>query len=131
MAKCKVFFIRKGAKNMAKAGGKATADVLVLVDNQDDTVSIFGQDSQGAQVDISSVATLAVTSGDTTVLTVDPPTGMTFQMHGVKPGHSDVAITATWNDGSIGPFSATLPCDIIAGPATSLVIVPGVPVARP
>ncbi|MDE2100651.1 MAG: hypothetical protein KGL39_25630 [Patescibacteria group bacterium] len=35
--------------------------------------------------------------------------------------------TATWNDGSIGPFKFTLPVNMVSGGATGIVIQPGIP----
>lgn len=124
------FTARKGKPGM-KAGPAKVGDVqdtFVLVDNGDDTCTVLGVSKAGNEVDISSVATLAVSSDNTGVLTTDPPTGMTFAMHAVGPvGHANVNATVTWNDGSIGPFDATLPVDVIAGGPTGVKIVPGTP----
>ena len=50
-----------------------------LQDNQDGSFTILGVDAAGAQVDISTVASLtpAPISTNTDVLTVDAPAGMT------------------------------------------------------
>lgn len=125
----KVALVKKGA---AKAA--AAAD-FVFVDNQDDTCTVFGVDSAGNQADISAVATIAVTSSDTGIVTVDPPSGVTFAMHAVGPLSTpgspvQVSVTATWNDGSKGPFSFTLPVDVVAGPVGGVVIVPGTPTSH-
>ena len=120
---------------LAAGHPKHDASDFVFVDNQDDTCSVIGQDAGGNPVDISAVATLSVSSSDTTIVTVDPPTGMTFAMHAVGkvsvPG-SPVQITAkaTWNDGSIGPFTFVLPVDVISGGATGIKIVPGTPTSH-
>lgn len=136
MAKFSVCLVKKSAhrKMASKAPGvKAVGSAFTFVDNEDDSVSVQGSDAGGNPVDISAVASIAVVSSDLTVLTVDPPVGTTFKMHGLKPGHSDVAVTATWNDptAGIGPFAATLPCDVTAGGVSGLVITPGVPTPRP
>ena len=119
---------KSGLKKSAGKPGPVKAGDFILVDNQDDTCTVQGTDAGGNPVDISSVATITAASSDTSKLTVDPPSGMTFAMHAVGPlGHSDVTVVATWNDGSIGPFTATLPVDIIAGGPTGIQIVPGTP----
>ena len=135
MANCKVTKMTQtaGAKPAAIKAGASVAD-FVLIDNQNDTCSIFGVDAGGQQVDISSVATLAVTSSDPTIITVTV-TGMTFKMVATGklsvPGTPvNLVATATWTAGGVGPFSFTLPCDVVAGAVTGIVIVPGTPVAN-
>ena len=122
----------KSAPSKAPKGFKAVD--FVLQDNGDDTATVFGVDSLGNQLDISALATLtpAPTSSDLTIITVDPPSGMTFAMHAV--GKLSVAgtpvqitATATWNDGSAGPFTFTLPVDVVSGGPTGILIVPGTP----
>jgi hypothetical protein len=131
--------IKKSALPTARAGAaKATATApksvsdFVLVDNENDTLTIMGIDAAGNPVDISSVATIAASTSDPTILTADPPTGMTVKMTAVgklsTPGAPVVlTVVATWNDGSVGPFTATLPVDVVAGGPTGILIVPGVP----
>jgi hypothetical protein len=114
-----------------RVGAAPVAD-FVFVDNGDDTCTVNGLDSVGNPVDISTVATLTVTSDTVGTITVDPPTGMTFAMHAVGPLSTpgtpvQITAVATWNDGSLGPFTFTLPVDVIAGAAGAIVIVPGTP----
>ncbi len=134
MAKVKVSLAKKskGLKAAAK-GAKAAGAEFVFQDNEDSSCTVFGIDAAGAQVDISSVATLTVTSSDPATISVDPPAGATFVMHGLKPSTSTVNIdvSATWLDASIGPFNFTLPCTTTGGPATGIVVIPGTPVVRP
>ena len=99
-----------------------------LVDNGDTTCTVRGIDKVGNPVDIFGVATIAVTSSDPSKVTVDPPKDLTFGMHAVGPlTASPVVINtvATWNDGSIGPFSFDLKVTTVAGPAGDIVVVPG------
>ncbi len=133
----KVTLVKKGNLKRAvpqKASAAAPVIDFELQDNGDDTCTVFGVSGAGNRLDISGVATLTPppTSSDTTILTVDAPAGMTFAMHAVgklsTPGTTvNVVATATWTDGSIGPFSFTLPVDVVAGGATGILIVPGVP----
>src|SRR5437016_255731 len=131
MSKFTVSLTKKptGAARRSNPAAKNTAVVAFnLQDNGDDTLSVFGVDAAGNQVDISSVATLSISSDNTALLTVDAPVGMTSAMHAVGPtGMCNLNATATWNDGSIGPFSFTLPINITSGPAGSIVITPGTP----
>lgn len=125
---------QKAAMHASKAQG-AVLD-FQLQDNGDDTCTLFGVDTAGNRIDISTVATQAPppASSDTTKLTVDTVAGMTFSMHAVGPltdPGAPVQVTdgATWNDGSRGPFTVKLPVDLVTDPtgAVAVVIVPGVP----
>jgi hypothetical protein len=127
----------KGKKPAAADPKHAPVDNFVLVDNEDSTCTVYGVDAAGNQVDISGVATLTPppTSSDPTVIVVDPPVGMTFTMHATgklsTPGNPvQVTATATWNDGSAGPYVFTLPVDVVAGTAGAIVIVPGPPTVQ-
>lgn len=130
MAK-KILPVKKSKPMNIKIGATPVVD-FQFIDNGDDSCTVFGVDGAGNQADISAVATLAVTSSDTTVVTVDAPTGMTFVMHAVgklTAAGSPIQITAvaTWNDGSLGPFSFSLPVDVVAGAISGVTIVPGTP----
>jgi hypothetical protein len=128
-------------KMTAKAAGSKSVSDFVFVDNEDDTVTVMGIDAGGATVDISSVATLTPvpTSSDPSTISLDPPVGMTFKMHGLKPSVPgtpvQITATATWNPVPAqtvpGPFSFVLPCDVTGGPAVGIVIKPGTPITRP
>jgi hypothetical protein len=117
----------QGRMKAAKAG--AAVD-FQIVDNEDDTFTVGGVDAAGAPVDISSVATLDATSGDPSVMSVDPPAGMVVTAHALKPGSVTLTFTATWNDGSIGPFTIDQPVSVTGGPATGLIVTPGTPTVR-
>ena len=130
----KAEFAKKHGAGKSLAPGKPH-DVasFILLDNQDDTCTVVGVSAAGNPVDISAIASLtpAPSSDNAGVLTVDPPSGMTFAMHAVGPvGTANVMATATWNDGSKGPFSFTLPVSVQAGGATGIKIVPGTPTVR-
>lgn len=126
---------KKSAGVTARSGVKAgpIAD-FQFVDNGDSTCTVSGVDAAGNPSDISTVATLAPppTSSDTTLVTVDAPSGMTFAMHAVGPLSTPgspviIAVTATWNDGSLGPFTFDLPVDVVSGGVTGIQVVPGTP----
>lgn len=107
-----------------KPGAPAPAAFELHV-GDDGSVTIFGVNDQSNQVDISGVATLGVVSNNTSIVTVDTPVGMTFNEHAVAVGDAAVTCTATWNDGSIGPFSADDNLSVVAnppGPVTGLSI---------
>lgn len=138
----KVSLVKKSAsagKKVMKASPGVKLGEFQIQDNQDSTCTVFGVDAAGAQLDISAVATLtpAPSSSDPATVTVDPPTGMTFVMHAVGPlttPGTPVLITAvaTWNDGSIGPFTFDLPVEVQKSPSAigGIVIVPGTPTIR-
>jgi hypothetical protein len=110
----------KAAAGNVKAGPLA---VFPLVEGTGDTVTVTGGDSANNPVDISAVATITVVSDTPAVLTVSAPTGMTYTESAPGPvGTANVTITATWNDGSIGPLALTYPVSVSAGPANTLII---------
>ena len=126
-----VKLVKKGGMRASRplAKGQKVGD-FALQDNQDDTFTVLGIDAAGNAVDISAVATLTPppSSSDPSILTVDSPSAMVFAGHTTgKLGHVEITATATWNDGSIGPFSFTLPVDVIPGPVTGVTIQPGTP----
>jgi hypothetical protein len=79
-------------KVLAKSHLSATIVGFCLQDNGDSTITVFGQTASGAgepvppSVDISSMATIAVSSDTPSVLTVDTPEGMTFGYHVAAAG---------------------------------------------
>lgn len=103
---------------------------FVIFDNQNDTFSVQGVDQGGNAVDISGVATITVVSSDPTIGTVATPTGMTFAFSAVAPGATTVTVTATWTDGSVGPFTFDVPVTVSGTAAVGLKVTPGTPVAR-
>ncbi len=128
---CKV--IKKSALKGAApklTKGAAVSPGLVIVDNEDGrTFTVMGTNQAGNPVDISALATLTPppSSSDPTVLTVDPPVGMTSAFHEVgkppKLGTATVSVSATANDGSFGPFTAAMDVTVSAGGPTGITIV--------
>jgi hypothetical protein len=141
MAKPKVSVLKmaagaaKAAPPKKMAAGAVPVD-FVFGDNQDSTCTVFATNSAGDKLSIDGVATLTVSSSDPLTVSVDPPVGATFVMHGLKlsvPGTPvEITVTATWNPpATVGPFSFSLPVDTTAGPAGGIVVVPGTPTTRP
>jgi hypothetical protein len=130
-AALKVTLVKKSQKPSAvakRAVAKAAPVGFTIVDNEDCSFEVFGQDAAGNQIDISSVASLAVSSDTVSVLTVSTPTGMSAIMTAVGPaGTATLTLVATWNDGSVGPFTISWPITVQAGGVTGLTVVPGVP----
>jgi hypothetical protein len=122
--------VRRGLLAIAKKGD--TPNAFQLQDNQDDTFTIFGVSAANPQVDISGVASLSVSSSDSTVVTADVATGMTDKVHGLKAGTSTLTIVASWNDNSVGPFTITVDVTIVADPnkVSGLAINWGTPTVR-
>jgi glycerophosphoryl diester phosphodiesterase len=124
-----VKLVKKTGKFATKAKPKASFTSFAFQDNQDSTCTVMGIDGAGVQTDISGIATLTpVPTSDTpTVATVGTPTGMTFLLQGVAPGTANITVTATWNDGSIGPFVFTLPVTVTTSPVSGITVTPGTP----
>lgn len=130
----KVSLIKKGAAkgSVQKAAPGFKAVEFQFQNNGDSTCTVFGLDAAGNQIEISAVAKLlpVPTSSDSALVTVDPPTGMTFTMHGVGPLSTPgtpvhINVTASWNDNSVGPFVFSLDVDVISGGAVGIIVVPG------
>lgn len=132
MAKFKVSFTKKsGAKAAAAPHASGPVVDFQLLDNQNDSVTIQGASAAGNPIDISTVATITVKSDNESVLTVSTPSGMTYVEKAVgSTGSANVTVTATWNDGSVGPFSISYPVTVTAGPAGGLVVTHGTPIAN-
>lgn len=137
MTKCTIKLVKcTKAQAMAakKAASKAAVSDFQFLDTQDDVLTVQGVDAAGNALDISALATISATSSDTSKISLDSPVGMSVKMHGLVPSvvGSPVTITvvATWNDGSIGPFTMTLPCDVTSGGPVGITITPGTPTIR-
>ncbi len=128
MASCKL--LKKSQGGMKAARGQAKAGDFSLLDNEDDTGTVNGVNAAGNPVDISNVATITVTSDNPAVLSVDPPQGTTFKVHGATPGTCNLSIVATWNDGTVGPFTITEPMTVSAGGPTGVKVDWGTPTVR-
>jgi hypothetical protein len=122
------------------AGVKALPGAFGILPGQSDSFTVVGLDAAGNPVDLSSVASLSnLVSENTAILTVDPAVGMTSTCHTITTapggvpavGSTDVDATATWTDGSDGPFSIVQPVVVAVGPAGSLGIQFGTPVITP
>jgi hypothetical protein len=101
---------------------------ITLQDNGKGLVTMLGTDDAGQQTDISALATLnpAPVSSDTTKLTFGAVAGVTVPYTCLGPlttpgSPIQATFTVAWNDGSIGPFTATANVDIIAGPVSGVV----------
>lgn len=126
----KVSMVKRGKNVTARPAMAIKGDVMNefhFVDNGNGTYAVEGVSAAGNVVDISNVATIAVTSADPSKVAVDPPvSGMTFGLKAVGPVTIDpveISVVATWNDGSVGPFSFTAPATVVAGPAAGVRVV--------
>jgi hypothetical protein len=137
MARIKCRTVKKAqqpSRQMMSASAAASAGPMTefeFIDNGDSTCTVNGVSSAGNPVDISAVATLdpPPVSSDAAKVVVDPPQGMTFAMHAVGPLTNNnpviITTTATWNDGSQGPYSFDLPVEVVPGGAKGIMVVPG------
>ncbi len=124
--KAAVEILKKGTRGPIAPHKKATLSpgVFKLLDGGSGTFTTFGTDQSGSQVDISGVATLTAVS-DNPSLVVDPPAGMVVKMTppATGAGSANVLFTATWNDGSIGPFTFTAQVSWDGGAITGITVV--------
>lgn len=125
MAKIKKVSMRKSAKTFAskspsKADKFGAEGELTLLDHEDGSYTVLGVTLGGNEVDISGVATLEVVSDNESVISIHEITGMFVKTHAAGQGSCKLVNTATWNDGSIGPFVFDLPGTVTLGPAAGL-----------
>jgi hypothetical protein len=112
-----------------KPGAPITGD-FQLVDNGNQSFTVQGIDAAGNPVDLTSTFTLSVSSGDTARVTVGAMTGMTFSLSAVGPltlpgVPAVIAVVATAIPPvTAGPFTASLPVDVVPGTPTGVQIVP-------
>lgn len=108
------------AKIKAKATVKTATD-YGLLDNGDDTVTLVAVDAAGNPAAFDpSVGTLATVSSDPSIVTVDPPVGLTYAMHAVGklsvPGTPvNITSTFTFTAGTPAPVTVVDPVDVTAG----------------
>ena len=101
----------KGLKAGAKRGTGplkkgAFAAVIAPVGQGGDTVTINGTDVAGDILPLPPTVSLsAPVVSDPTVLTVGTVTGVSYPETFLKAGQVTVTSTATWSDGSDGPFT--------------------------
>ncbi len=125
--------LSKKSANKHAAGPMPKGAVVTefdLQDNGDNTLTLLGKSAAGNSADISAVATISPpsSSDNTAIITVDNPGGMVTGIHAVGPlGSANITITATWNDGSIGPFTVTVPGTVKIGPVSGVVVDLGTP----
>lgn len=134
MAKATCKFEKKAmmaGKTPAKAAkGDPLSTDFSIIDNGDQTFTVLGTTIAGNKVDISGVAKLDAVSDDTSVVTLDVPLPMVFGVHVPVPAPvigavAKCHVTATWGDGSVGPYTFDFTETIVAGPISGVVPVPG------
>jgi hypothetical protein len=112
-----------------QAGTAPTGD-FQLVDNGNQSFTVQGIDAAGNPVDLATTFTITVSASDTTKVTVGPITGMTFSLAAVGPLTTPgqpvlVTVVATATPPVTGgPFTATLPVDVVAGGPAGIQVVP-------
>jgi hypothetical protein len=122
-----------GMRSAGKLPKGASPTEFNLQDNGDNTFTVLGVNDAGNTVSIEDIATLEASSDNPAAITVDPPTGMTVGIHAPTnpapaPGATaNVTLTATFTDGSIGPFSISIPGTITAGPVSGIEVKLGTP----
>jgi len=113
-----------------KAGMKLSTGTFELIDGSAaGSFTTLGVDQSGAHVDISGVASLKVEADPGNQpggVVADVPVGMTckFTPPTSGSGSSSFLFTATWNDGSIGPFTFSVVFKYSGGAIVDIVVVP-------
>lgn len=114
---------------LQKMGKGAAPQGFNLADNGNGTYTVQGTTQGGNNVDISAVATLAVSSATPAIAAAALTTGMNFSVTAATPAPAigatvAVTLTATWNDGSVGPFTIVVTYTVIASPVTGITVQP-------
>ncbi len=132
MATVKLVKLAKG-KLLAAALQKAklgdTDTNFTILDSQDGHYTVHGHTASGKDADISAVATLTATSDNPAVFTASTPVGMSGDVTAVAAGTANLILVATWTDGSVGPFTITVPGTVnpTPDPVTGLGVLFGTP----
>lgn len=127
-ASCTLVKASHSMKAAAKASvtTKLATGVFQLLDGGSGSFTTLGVDSATPpnQVDISGVATETVVSDDPN-LVVGAVTGMTVVLTAPPTGAAtaNVTFTATWNDGSVGPFSFVAAVSYSGGAITGITVI--------
>ena len=111
-----------GPKAAAKPVKADPLAAFGLIEGTGDTVTVQGVSAAGTPIDISTVAKITAVSDNEAILKILPPEGMTYHEDAVALGDCNVIVTATWNDGSVGPFTLNYPCKVSVGPVAGLAI---------
>ncbi len=124
------------AGTVTKAAVGDTIDQFNILDTEDGHYTVHGHTVSGKNVDLTDVATLTATSSDPTVFTASPPVGMSGDVVAVLavppatgPRTATLSLVATWNDGSVGPFTIDVPgtVNVTPDPVIGLGVVFGTP----
>ncbi len=126
MANLKLF---KNKPKFKKLAGPVKLDVLGMFIDEHDDATVFGVTNAGDQVDIAGAATIGLADSNPAACVSNVTGATTFHMQAVAVGHDDIGVTATWTDGSNGPYNETLPVDCKQDPnkVGGIIIVPGIP----
>lgn len=133
MPKFKVSFAPKNSPQAQRAPMKATkgaqVNEFVLVEGNNDDVTVTGVDSGGNPVDISTISTTTAASDNPAVLEIGPPVrGGTYNEKAPGPaGTANVTVTTVMNDPPGATFSFTYKATVAAGPAGGVTITHGTP----
>jgi hypothetical protein len=126
------------ARASGQKAGKASDFLLALPDNVDDPVTVVVVDKAGVAITDPAVlanVTLTAVSADPTKATVDTIVGLTAVEHLLAPTDPAtpvvVSFTATWSDGSFGPFTIDDPLNITTSGPGGLAVNHGPSVVRP
>lgn len=127
---CTIKLVKKSKAKAASPHATAAPGSLLLLDNENSTGTLSGADAAGNSVPLDpTLVTLTVASDTPTVCTATV-SGTTVNAVAVAAGSANLTITATWSDGSVGPFTITAPVSVGVGPATGLLITWGTPVVN-
>lgn len=101
--------------------------MVAIQDNQKFPLIVSALDAKGDPTTTPTDVTF--TSSDTTIVSISAPdaNGVTWGVGG-NPGSA--TITGDWPDSPVGDLKGTLAVDVTAGPAASLAISAGSPVAQ-
>jgi hypothetical protein len=103
-----------------------------ITDADNGSFTVNGVNAAGDVIDISSLATMTVTSDTPAVCTVAAPVGMGDQIQGLSVGTANLTIVVTFTSGTPAPLTVVQPVTVAADPnITGLAVNLGTPVVRP
>lgn len=101
---------------------------MILLDNQNVTLSVSGTDVKGNPVDLTTGGTLTFTVDDDSILTLTDNGDGTASIAAVGPlGTATVTVSDDTDVDGTPNFQGSLAVDVVASGVTGIVIEPGTP----
>lgn len=128
MSRLKSVFGSPRSNPNKSAGPKGAPASFTITDVGNGNYKVLGTDGAGFTSDLGPGVTIAVSDTGSpagcATSTLVPGTTDQFNEAGAAPGSNVVTITATWADGSVGPFTTTATFTVTVSATTGITVTP-------